>query len=161
MSEIAGIAIIFYCIYWIISRIIRKINSTKNKMDSEQLFFRASKNCKYRIFNDQTGLAVNPAEEKIILINGKLIKEYHFNDIREWRSMFQSGGFSIGPGVGSAFYNKGQIENNKANTGISFRVKDIDHAEWFVRFPYEGDIKANLAKWNEILNQYVRERVPE
>lgn len=159
--EFFGIAIILYCIYWVISRITGKIRSTKNKLDSEKLFYQASKNCKYRIFNDQTGLALNPTEEKIILANGKLLKEYHFNDIRGWESMFQSGGFSISPGVGSAFYNKGQIENNKANTGISFRVKDIDHAEWFVRFPYEGDIKANLAKWNEILTQYVRDRRQE
>jgi len=38
------------------------------------------------------------------------------------------------------------------------QVKDVDHPEWQIRFPYNKDLKKNLLRWMEIFEQKVNQQ---
>lgn len=148
-------------IIWLL--IIRPINKRRLK----RAFDLKTRNCKYSLYHDRTGIALNPKERKIVLANSRLLKEYDFGDIRKWESCIQTGGMSVGStsvagGLLSVADNVAQVQRNLANTGMTIITKDLDHVRWFIKFPSGGifinrETQNSIALWHEILTQYINE----
>jgi len=116
----------------------------------------------YSEWFDGSGIAMDVAGRRIILANKKLQKTYGFDDIREWRSSFHSGGTTQAFGnigatghmrVGAA--NAGALVGNYMASGMFFLVRDIQHPEWQIT----GIGKKDAARWFEILQQHLNEGV--
>lgn len=103
---------------------------------------------RYKHFHDGTGIAVDPANQKIHLSgffgSRCLHKTYDFSQIKEWR-------WSID-------------DNEKANTGLFVAVRDIETPDWRVSFSLRRktrrDFKLDLQRWMEILDQTVNDAQP-
>lgn len=99
-----------------------------------------------------TGIAIDPASKKIALMRRGKRKIYDFADVRDYRwSIQQGGGYSgVGPLDFSALGENMRISrNNRENTGLFIRVRDIEVPEWQILFRR----KSEMQRWYEILQQ--------
>jgi hypothetical protein len=110
---------------------------------------------------DASGIAIDLASRKIVLANKNKWKAYDFDDIREWKSSFQSGGSiqtfgNIGTTghMQAAANNIGAAAGNYMASGLFIRVRDIDYPEWHIM----GASKQQATRWFEILEQNLNER---
>lgn len=108
--------------------------------------------CQYKWAYDGTGLALNINSKTIYLKDKKVQKSYPFSDIREWRYNVQTGGEIIN---GSAGANYGIHLKNKAESGFFVFMRDIEHPQWRIVFPYNKKMKTELMRWVEIFRQHV------
>ncbi|WP_166455259.1 DUF4755 domain-containing protein [Duganella alba] len=106
------------------------------------------------VFEDYA-MAVSEKNRQVYLAAGGHSKTYDFSDIRRWHYNLESGGAIIGGGMAVAAMNVRQGRQNEENSGFFVQVKDVDHPEWQIRFPYNKDLKKNLLRWMEIFEQKV------
>ena len=129
-------------------------------------------NCPYSYAYDETGIAVDTANQSVILIQHIVIRDikkpitktYPFNQIREWSYEVPSpqiiipiGKLSGGASIPIIAHNRRFRKEAEANTGFKVRVKDIDYPEWFIKFESSKTVSTDLTRWMEIFNQYVNE----
>jgi Domain of unknown function (DUF4755) len=131
----------------------------KNKVNTKSnAFENSAKDFQYMQYFQDTGIAVDPKGEKILLLSNGQQKEYPFSAIRSWSSNVSSGGhFVTGSplmNIGMAGANIQRDRENKANTGFFIEVKDIDYPVWRISFP-SSTMKQDMAKWTEVLRQHV------
>ena len=109
------------------------------------------------VFQD-FAIAVSEKNRQVYLAAGGNSKTYDFSDIRKWHYNMESGGAIIGVGMTGAAMNVRQGRQNEENSGFFVQVKDVDHPEWQIRFPYDKDLKKNLLRWMEIFEQKVNKQ---
>lgn len=125
-------------------------------------------NCSYSYAYDETGIAVDTANQSVILIQHidrlPITKTYPFNQIREWsyeipspKVVTPNGRESGSTLISMAMINRRYKNEAKDNTGFKVRVKDIDYPEWFIKFESTKTVSTDLTRWTEIFNQYVNE----
>jgi len=109
-----------------------------------------------------TGIAIDRAQRKILLVAGKAAKAYSFDDIRQWEGRKgQRGGRAVGYGVqgtlAAGASNMSDAQRADAETGFYVKMRDMEHAQWRISM----FIDADRARWTEILQQAVNENPAE
>lgn len=142
-------------------------SDSKDKLISN--VFPEAKNLKYKHWWDHTAIAIDGLSKKIYLFNNGASKIYDFSDVREWRTNISTGGNIVGGmvmtgGLAGSMQNMRVLAENKrikneneAKSGLFLSVKDIDHALWHIKFKSDESIERELAKWMEILTQFLNE----
>ena len=142
-------------------------SDSKDKLISN--IFPGAENLKYKHWCDQTAIAIDGLSKKIYLSNNGVSKIYDFSDVRKWRTNISTGGDIVGGmvmtgGLAGSMHNMRVMAENKrikneneANSGLFINVKDIDHALWHIKFKSDESIERELAKWMEILTQFLNE----
>ena len=105
-----------------------------------------------------TGIAIDRAQRKILLVVGKAAKAYSFDDIRSWEGRKgQRGGRAVGYGMqgtlAAGASNMSDAQRADAETGFFVTMRDIERAQWRISM----FIDADRARWTEILQQAVNE----
>ena len=105
-----------------------------------------------------TGIAIDPAQRKILLAAGKNAKAYSFDDIRSWEGRKgQRGGRAVGYGaqgtLSAGAANLSDAQRADAQTGFFVKVRDMEIAEWRISMFNDAD----RARWTEILQQQINE----
>jgi hypothetical protein len=105
-----------------------------------------------------TGIAIDPAQRKILLVAGKNAKAYSFDDIRSWEGRKgQRGGRAVGYGaqgtLAAGASNMADARRADAETGFYVKMRDTVLSEWRISM----FIDADRARWTEILEQAVNE----
>ena len=105
-----------------------------------------------------TGIAIDPAQRKILLVAGKNAKAYSFDDIRSWEGRKgQRGGRAVGYGaqgtLAAGAANMSDAQRADAETGFFLKMRDTVVSEWRISM----FIDADRARWTEILQQQVNE----
>ncbi|MBP6277871.1 MAG: DUF4755 domain-containing protein, partial [Limnohabitans sp.] len=125
--------------------------------------------CSHKHYYDGTAIGINGSLRKIYLRQNGLVKTYRFDDVRKWNTNLSSGGAVVGgimvAGGLAASVNNMQIhaankraeKENKDNSGLFLNIKDIDHPLWHIKFNYDNNLQIELAKWMEILTQFLNE----
>lgn len=108
--------------------------------------------CQYKWAFDGTGLALDTASRTLHLKSREAQKSYPFDDVRAWRANVQTGGEIYN---GSAGTNFGIHLRNKAESGFFVTVRDIEHPQWRIAFPYNKKMEVELQRWMEIFRQQV------
>lgn len=118
---------------------------------------RLAQGARYAYFCKDTGLAVDTDKRIVRLQNGRSIKEYAFAEVREWRSNIVSGGQLAGmggyAGIAIAGQNARIERENRKETGLFLKVKDLDRPEWRIDMPNRD----HQVRWMEILQQTINE----
>ncbi|MDY0747930.1 DUF4755 domain-containing protein [Paucibacter sp. R3-3] len=100
----------------------------------------------------KSGIAISPATQKLVLLQGALRKVYPFADVREWESSNQRSGHAIGGNVlATTALNIGAAQAAINGSGFFVKVRDIDHPTWRV----EMFLSKDQARWMEILRQAI------
>jgi hypothetical protein len=125
--------------------------------------------CSYKHYHNETAIGVDAGSKKLYLVENGISKTYDFSDIRKWRTNVSSGGEAVGGivmtgGLAGSINNMQIIAANKqiqkqneADSGLFINVKDIDNPLWHIKFKYDKSLEMELAKWMEILTQYLNE----
>ena len=112
---------------------------------------------KHVFLNKGTGIAVDTVKQVVRLKKDKVTKEYPFTDVREWRANKVTGGEVIAAGgwagVAAIGQNARVGRENREQTGLFVKVRDIDHPEW--RIDMQDQDLQN--RWMEILQQTLNE----
>lgn len=143
--------------------VLRGMTSSANASKGEQ-WMAEFPNAKYKFADGVYGVAIE--NEKIHLCEDGYTKSYPLSDVRTWRTNLQTGGSVMNQGSGLAgalstgSMNR-QIENdNIKNSGLFISVRDVNKPEWRIHFSTNSEEeKRQQAKWNEILNQSLRDNV--
>lgn len=139
--------------YYIYKHLTKESDGQKQ---SRSLFSDIANNMKYvsEHSKSETGIAINPETEKIILKKKELTKEYSFSDVRSWESNYvnPTSGMYVTGGLSAASQNLLQNKINQSQTNLTIRVKDIENPEWKIYFKNPAQ---DLPKWMEIMQQYV------
>ena len=100
-------------------------------------------------FHDASGIAVDAKNRRLILADKNRMRTYSFDDVREHKCAWQTGGHSNKSGIGNLIRDaKNELDNREAS-GVFVWVKDIDHPEWRIGFRS----KKKAQRWHEILQQ--------
>ncbi|MDO8826136.1 DUF4755 domain-containing protein [Methylophaga sp.] len=124
----------------------------RDKRPGNDPWLKEKEDCQFKTAYDGTGLALDTATKTIHLKNKNVQKSYPFEDIREWKYNVQTGGQIIN---GSAGTNYGIHMRNKAESGLFVTMRDIEHPQWRIAFPYNKKMEGELLKWMEIFRQHV------
>jgi hypothetical protein len=128
-------------------------------------------NCKYKYAWDGDGVAVDLEKRKLFITSrfNKLSvqKSYSFADIREWGyeipGLTQTktyGNVGVNAALQVGAENMAALAATKSNTGLWFKVRDIDYPKWFINFGHNPSVKrvdTELDRWMEILRQNLNE----
>lgn len=139
--------------YYVYKHLTKESDDQKQ---SKSQFSDSATNMKYvsEHSKSETGIAINPETEKIILKKKELTKEYNFSDIRSFESNYVDprSGMYVSGGLNSLNQNLAQSAMNKRQTNLTIRVKDIENPEWKIYFKNPAQ---DLPKWMEIMRQHV------
>ena len=134
--------------------------------------------CKYKYAWDGNGIAVSPESRSLFLttqIKDSVVrKSYNFSDVREWgynivttASKTQEnidGTRGILGAISSCSHAVGRnvtesiaFEHAQKQTGLWIKVADVEYPIWFVPFEFGKDMKVQILRWMEILQQCVNE----
>lgn len=125
---------------------------------------------RWRYTHEGVGTAIGlcPAERMVRLRaqfpSGVKVKDYSYDDIREWKFNISSGGMvhsfgrqSASASMGMGVANIIQKNKNESETGLFLQVRDIDHPEWQIKFPRSKQREHEIKRWMEILRQELNE----
>ncbi len=144
---------------WGLAYIFWKMAGTKGREAFDQLI---KQNLKPDLTDwfDASGIAMDIKARKIAVASKNACKIYDFDDIRGFRSSFQSGGqvqafgnVGVNANMQMAAANIGTGLRNYSQSGLFVRVRDVDHPEWQI----QGIDAKHAARWMEIFEQYVNE----
>lgn len=164
MDIIIIVVVVFFGLY--IFALIRKNSENKNEKDE---CMKEMSGCSHKHYYDGTAIGINSSLRKIYLRQNGLVKSYRFDDVRKWNTNLSSGGSVVGgimvTGGLAASVNNMQLhaankraeKENKDNSGLFLNIKDIDHPLWHIKFNYDNSLQIELAKWMEILTQFLNE----
>jgi hypothetical protein len=124
-----------------------------DKKPGNDPWLKEKNDCQFKWAFDGTGLALDTSTREIHLKNKDIKKTYHFDDIREWKYNVQTGGEIINGSVGT---NYGNHLRNKAESGLFIMMRDIEHPQWRIAFPYNKKMEGDLMRWMEIFRQHVK-----
>jgi hypothetical protein len=119
--------------------------------------------CQYQHYHKSTGIGMNAATRQVYLLDGDNFKKYDFTDIRNWSYSVLTGGTSMSNRtLAEGAHNSRQNKENEAGSGLFLDVKDIDHPEWRVAFPWHATnnrkTEVELKRWMEIFQQNINEK---
>jgi hypothetical protein len=127
---------------FIVFRLIFKMFVMNSEAEVDAVFQKATENYAHKHYHNKSGIGIDSTSRKIHLFAEKTDKIYNFSDIREWTTKYVTGG---------------EEKNNKNKTGLFIHVRDIDNPVWQINFLYGTHTDKELAKWMEILTQYLNE----
>lgn len=124
----------------------------KDRNPENDPWLKEKENCEFKWAYGGTGLALDTATRTLHLKSKTTQKSYPFDDIREWKYNVSTGGEVINGSVG---INAGIHLKNKAESGFFVMMRDIEHPQWRIAFPYNKRMEGELMKWMEIFRQHV------
>lgn len=148
--------------------VIRSRSTKKKKKDAEQEFLNLPiiAGAEYKHIYQDTAIAINKKQRKVILANPKLMKAYDFSQIKSWKYELNTSGTVYGAGLNGGIQalaiNARNSAIDRASSGFFIQVKDIENPEWRISFDLNDrnkPAKQELLKWMEIFDQFVNENV--
>jgi len=116
----------------------------------------ATKGLMWRHFYRGTGIALDPVQQRLHLLNARAYRSYALSQVRTWTRREQTGGQVYGYGLVVVAANVAAANNNKAASGLFIEVRDVDLPVWRIAFS-PGALQRDLPRWMEILQQAVNE----
>lgn len=144
------------------------ISAKKKKKEAEQEFLSVPvvADAEYKHIYQDTAIAINKKQRKVILANAKLMKSYDFSQIKSWKYELNTSGTVFGTGLNGGVQalavNARNAAMDRASSGFFIQVKDIENPEWRISFDLadrKKPAKQELLKWMEIFDQFVNENV--
>ena len=143
---------------YLLHRRAKTMQAGLNKFVSNFLTLAGSADEKFTYLTEDAGIAVDQKTRHVVLAKAEKLKRYPFSEIREWLTQEQTAGSSYAVGgnaMGVVLAGTQSMAAHSAaarNSGLTIRVKDMDHPEWFFQMD-----KPTRARWFEIFTQMVNE----
>lgn len=156
MDLVVAAVLVIGLLVWMITRLNK---SVRGSIEADLLAFAGVTGAAshFKHFEGETAVVLNRTDRTIALQVIGARAKYGYGEIREWTINQQDLGRAFGFGVqgqmAAAGANIAAIRKEVANTGLSVRVRDINHPEWFIRM---WD-KTTRNRWFEILTQEINE----
>jgi len=165
-----GVLAFSFVVVYFLLKIINQIGRVN--MDN---WLESMSQCQYKYAYDGSGIAVDSNARRIYLTarwkGNAECKEYDFASVRDWGYEIpgftwqspdrvigggvQGAGHNIGSSVGAGIANSMSVAAAAEKSGLTVSVADIDFPKWFIKFKPQKELKMELARWMEILNQTV------
>jgi hypothetical protein len=138
-------------------RVISKIFDMSSDANIRDVYQKTTANYTYKHYYNKSGIGIDSVSQKIHLFSQDGDKIYNFSDVRKWTTNYASGGEVITGDLRAIGLNRENRKNNENKTGLFIHVRDIDNPIWQINFSYGNHTDKELAKWMEILTQFLNE----